>query len=508
MTGGNFSGTQRPSGAGGSGLVVIRYPASSGIFATGGEIADITDSGTAYRVHRFTASTDFVVTEGSGDVEYLLVGGGGGGGLTGGGAGGQVLQGTVNVSVDSYPVIIGVGGASRPGSSSTIAGLAGTPSSAFGLSAAGGVGGLAGAGGGGGGAGGVAAGTAGGPGLFNQITGKTVYYAAGGGQGVFASDPDNFGGIQGSGLSINSDGSPLSSEQDFLDTVSACNVDNAWFKIREPAHVTQGEPRREFVFLRGTDNNRILIKYSRASGFTEGGLPNACPTTGTGGDGMVVSNSTSLDSAATSDTSATLFSNVTLGRYLHIVLDNENVYGTNGGFPFWVWTSRSATGLSDWAMVHENVAPGTTSSLDQDPTYRVCTPSPANFFTATGVRGNWWEAYGLADPVYRRSEAVRFCHQIHGLSWSASVQRFVPPPTVRGFSPYEGQVIFYPLMVGIPGALFKGYSTGVTCSGFTVHNVLDVFKINTNNPRILVYLDPNQRVSVFFPWLPNQLPLL
>lgn len=262
------------------------------------------------------------------------------------------------------------------------------------------------------------------------------------------------------------------------------------------------------MFLRGSDNNRVLIKYSRASGFTEGGFINVAPTTGAGGDGVVVSDSTALDSAATNSASATLFPNVTLGKYLHIVLDDVNAYGSNGGFPFWAWTSRQATGFSDWAMVHENVAPGTTSNLDQDPTYRVCTPSLANFFTATGVRGNWWEAYGLTDPILRRSENVRFCHQIHGLTWSASVQRFVPSPAIRGFSPYEGQVIFYPLMVGIPGTLFKGYSTGVTCSGFTQHNALDVFKINTSNPRVLVYLDPSQRVSVFFPWLPNQLPLI
>lgn len=315
------------------------------------------------------------------------------------------------------------------------------------------------------------------------------------------------GGGAGSGnyTAPNNDGTPIS---DFLTTVGSLNVSGAWFRIREPEHTAPSEARREFVFMRGSDNNRILIKYSRSSGFTTGGAEATCPTTGASGDGVVVSDSSSADSTATGSGSATLFSNVTTSRYLQIVLNDENNYGSNGCFPFWVWCYRASTGAPDWAMVHENVTSGTTSSLDADPTYQVCTGSLAEFMSATGVRGGWWEAYGLTTETRRRSENVRFCHLVHALVWSASVQRFSPPATPLGLSPYEGQIIFYPIMVGLPGLFFKGYSSGVTSSGFTQQNILDVFKINTANPRILVYHDPGNRISIFFPWLPGELPII
>jgi hypothetical protein len=287
--------------------------------------------------------------------------------------------------------------------------------------------------------------------------------------------------------------------------VSSCDKTGAWFRIREPEHATPEEPRREFIFMRGTDNNRILIKYSRGLGFVTGGSASSCPTAE---DGIVISNNTTLDSASTTSAAASVFS-VTSAVYLQIVLNDQNTYGKDGAFPFWIWCYDAATGSPAWAMVHENVAPGTTSALDQDPTYQICTNSIANFLTRTGVLGGWWEAYGLPSATRRRSTSVRFCQQIRTSAYStSSMPRFSPPATTLGLSPYEGQIIFYPMMIGVPGTLFKGYSTGVTCSGFTQQNILDVFKITTANPRILVYKDPNDRVSVFFPWIPSSLPLV
>jgi hypothetical protein len=47
--------------------------------ATGGTVTDIEQGGLFYRVHTFTTSDDFVVSQG-GEVEYLIVAGGGGSG--------------------------------------------------------------------------------------------------------------------------------------------------------------------------------------------------------------------------------------------------------------------------------------------------------------------------------------------------------------------------------------------------------------------------------------------
>jgi hypothetical protein len=91
----------------------------SGMTATGGVISDYSEGPTVYRAHIFTSSGTFDVTA-SGDfgdtVEYLVVAGGGAGGGGafnggGGGAGGYRTGTGVPVSVGSYPITVGAGGA-------------------------------------------------------------------------------------------------------------------------------------------------------------------------------------------------------------------------------------------------------------------------------------------------------------------------------------------------------------------------------------------------------------
>ena len=96
--------------------------------ATGGTVT--TDG--SYTIHTFTGSGDFVVDSGSCAAEVLVVGGGGGGGPAiggGGGGGGVVYLPTVNIQSNTYPVVVGSGGAS---------GMTGGDSSVFGTVAAGG----------------------------------------------------------------------------------------------------------------------------------------------------------------------------------------------------------------------------------------------------------------------------------------------------------------------------------------------------------------------------------
>lgn len=89
----------------------------SSITASGGTVSTYNDpTGQGWKVHKFESSGTFDVTKvGSGaynQVDYLLIAGGaGGGGMGGGGAGGLIYKTGTSVSVATYPVTIGAGGA-------------------------------------------------------------------------------------------------------------------------------------------------------------------------------------------------------------------------------------------------------------------------------------------------------------------------------------------------------------------------------------------------------------
>jgi hypothetical protein len=186
--------------------------------ATGGTISDIT----GYRVHTFTSNATFVPTT-SGPAEVLVVGGGGGanaGTIGGGASGGSVIYSKiVNLTGgQSYPIVIGTGGAQgSPGTATTamsltaqggrvgssgngVANPLGTGSGA-GLNGTGGTGanttgfgysggnGSSTANGGGGGSGGTGTSASGGvngvggAGLPYSINGTTAFYGGGAGGG-------------------------------------------------------------------------------------------------------------------------------------------------------------------------------------------------------------------------------------------------------------------------------------------------------------------------------------
>lgn len=115
--------------------------------ASGGAIIPAADAGNGYKYHVFESSGSLIVTAGeTTQADVLIVGGGGsgGGGQGGGGGGGGVVYGTsVTLSVGTYPVTVGSGGAAIPtavtyGSD----GNNGSPSSFNGVTALGGGGGL------------------------------------------------------------------------------------------------------------------------------------------------------------------------------------------------------------------------------------------------------------------------------------------------------------------------------------------------------------------------------
>jgi len=224
-------------------------PPSGGIITTDGD----------YKVHTFTSSGTFEITDISvvlnSQVDYLVVAGGGGGGAAGGGggAGGYKTDTGVTVSATSYVVTVGAGGvgsegfpnyavdqtsgsnsvlatlnitatgggrgarsgpdlASSTGGSGGGGAMGSATASASGTGSEGNAGGTGGGsginryGGGGGGAGAVGAngaspatGGAGGVGLSNSITGSAVYYAGGGGGGGDSRTGGGTGGAGGNG---------------------------------------------------------------------------------------------------------------------------------------------------------------------------------------------------------------------------------------------------------------------------------------------------------------------
>lgn len=103
--------------------------------ASGGTITDIGSD----RVHTFTSSGTFTVSAGVKAVQVLVVAGGGGGGDrfgAGGGAGGVIYSASVTATPGSYAINIGAGGAGGQTNNST--GIAGSNTTAFGLTAIGG----------------------------------------------------------------------------------------------------------------------------------------------------------------------------------------------------------------------------------------------------------------------------------------------------------------------------------------------------------------------------------
>lgn len=82
--------------------------------ATGGDVV-FADGGYTYHVYTTTGASTFVVNNGPITAQYLVVGGGGATGQTGGGGGGGggaggLLNSTVPLANNPYPVVVGAGG--------------------------------------------------------------------------------------------------------------------------------------------------------------------------------------------------------------------------------------------------------------------------------------------------------------------------------------------------------------------------------------------------------------
>ena len=213
----NIAGTYGDSASSSADSITI---AAISISATGGTITTPTIDGTNYKVHTFTTSGSFVVSNAPAgtSVDVLLIGGGAGGGSStgGGGGGGGVIHGTTKtVSATTYTITIGGGGASSSGSDRTGQGGSGGATTGFGYTSNGGGGGADGqrfgdgvasygvTGANGGGAGGDDTGSGGSgniPGTSNSLSGGTdVAYGGYAGGESYGDAPWQAGGGGGAG---------------------------------------------------------------------------------------------------------------------------------------------------------------------------------------------------------------------------------------------------------------------------------------------------------------------
>lgn len=197
LPGGHLNATQ-PAGANTSlSLANSRMTLTKfGVAATGGTVT----TANGYKIHTFTSvgSTNFVVTSG-GSVQVLVVGGGGGGGGYynggGGGAGGAIYNSAFSVSITSYTVTVGNGGAGASGGNNP--GINGTSGGASTFST------LTGNGGGGGGAdnyvNGLTGGCGGGMGPLGASAPGSGNQGYAGGYGTNGPNMGTLGGAYGSG---------------------------------------------------------------------------------------------------------------------------------------------------------------------------------------------------------------------------------------------------------------------------------------------------------------------
>ena len=123
--GGCSSSNRQTAGAGGSGIVVLRYQIGTTERGTAKATGGLISTANGYIIHTFTGSANFVTQPNwtDGNVTYLIVGGGGGGGAVtpagapwstggGGGGGGGVRYGTTPVTGTNttVAVVVGAGG--------------------------------------------------------------------------------------------------------------------------------------------------------------------------------------------------------------------------------------------------------------------------------------------------------------------------------------------------------------------------------------------------------------
>jgi hypothetical protein len=316
---------------------------------------------------------------------------------------------------------------------------------------------------------------------------------------------------------------------DYITSQTVANNNNAWIRLREPS----GAGGREYLFAKGAAADRLLVKYSRSSGFTSvPGSASAIPTTGASGDGVVWIGSTvgfsptgtgtgSFDQAATTAPAIATLAAVSTG-YVSCVASDTPV---NGVYGWWAFQNTLGTGQVQYMIFTEGMAAETCSPLDYDPSIRQFAGCVGGIGTdQRGYNSNtpnlvqYWEGYPSpwASPTtasYRLAGCGMVTYNIFNLAgtivgwvWPSAIGSGVP-----ALSPYNGKsgllpVLIYKAGVATAGFLPKGFTSGLRFT-YGPFNSCDTLDLTTSTPNIVLYNNVMNggQSWVVQPWVQNVL---
>ncbi len=290
------------------------------------------------------------------------------------------------------------------------------------------------------------------------------------------------------------------------------NNSGAWAQLREP--LNGANPRREYVFMRGSTVDGMIIKYSRQTGFS-GGAAATLPTTGAGtpppGDGVVVlassnrgySTTVNNDAAITTAASGQNIALVGTG-YVSCIASDVPV---NGVYGFWMISYAAGTGALAAIIMSEGMSASSTPTQDQDPSIRQV--AGGSFFSTDSINAvngvAFWIAYGLPTKAYAIGASGYGGLNSVNSAYNAQGASLIPSATASTLNPYNSKINVYPMLVFPSSATYgyqpKGFTSGLGWFNVT-QNQVDTFNLTTTEPRIVI------AGRVVMPWKQNVVPLV
>lgn len=316
---------------------------------------------------------------------------------------------------------------------------------------------------------------------------------------------------------------------DYVTSQTVASNNNAWIRLREPG----GVGGREYLFAKGSASDRLLVKYSRSSGFTTvPGSASAIPTTGLTGDGVVFlgtstgfsatgTGTNTYDQAATVTPASPTLAVIQPG-YVSCVASDTPV---NGVYGWWAFQNTLGNGFPQYMMFTEGMDAATCSPLDYDPSIRQWARASAQgnaddqrgYNTNTVNLVQFWEGYPAVwssptTATYRLSGCGMISNMIFNTA-GAAVNWVWPQPAASAtpaLSPYNGKSGLLPVLIYKAGAIAagnlpKGFTSGLRFT-YGPFNNCDTLDLTTSTPYITIYASTMSSAAtawVVQPWVPN-----
>jgi hypothetical protein len=316
---------------------------------------------------------------------------------------------------------------------------------------------------------------------------------------------------------------------DYITSQTVASNNNAWIRLREPS----GVGGREYLFAKGSASDRLLVKYSRSSGFTTvPGSASAIPTTGLTGDGVVFlgtstgfsatgTGTNTYDQAATVTPASPTLAVIQPG-YVSCVASDTPV---NGVYGWWAFQNTLGNGFPQYMMFTEGMDSTTCSPLDYDPSIRQWSRASAQGFGDDQRAYNantvnlvqYWEGYPAvwSSPTaatYRLSGCGMISNMVFNTAGGA-ISWVWPQPAASAtpaLSPYNGKSGLLPVLIYKAGAvaagnLPKGFTSGLRFT-YGPFNNCDTLDLTTSTPNITLYASTMSGAATAWivqPWVQN-----